>query len=235
MHLTASTIPIKFVQGESFSLSVILPDNLPEDYTITKVWIESEQTNKLYLDLERQSDTEYLVYLSPESTNNLSGNIKARVAIKSEEFGIKKSNIFTLISLKSDSYNLDIIYNTGIDAVLYLEYSDYILEASPQIASLVKGENGLDNYEIAVEEGFVGTRSEWLDSMKNGLINSNTEEFIFSTPLTEWIVNHNRGYYPNVIILDLFNRISIAEVIYSTINQIRVLFSSEQTGKVIIN
>lgn len=166
MHLTASTIPIKFVQGESFSLSVILPDNLPEDYTITKVWIEGEQTNKLYLDSEKQSNTEYKVYLSPESTNNLSGNIKARVAIKSEEFGIKKSNTFTLISLKSDSYNLGSIYNDGIDAILYLEYSNYVLEVSPQISSLVKGDKGLSAYEVAVQNGFVGTELEWLESLK---------------------------------------------------------------------
>lgn len=30
----------------------------------------------------------------------------------------------------------------------------------------IKGENGLSTYELAVKNGFVGTESEWLESLK---------------------------------------------------------------------
>ena len=60
-------------------------------------------------------------------------------------------------------------------------------------------------------------------------------EYEFNTPSSEWTVNHNKGYYPSVIVLDMFRRVAIAEIEHMSKNQVRILLSSNQIGKVIIN
>ena len=59
--------------------------------------------------------------------------------------------------------------------------------------------------------------------------------FDFLSPQNMWIVNHNKGYYPNVIVIDIFNKVVLAEIEHSSLNQARIYFSSNQIGKVIIN
>jgi hypothetical protein len=62
-----------------------------------------------------------------------------------------------------------------------------------------------------------------------------SETFTISTPSNEWIVNHNRGYIPSVIVMNLFDRAVISEVHHVSNNQVRIYLSSEQVGKVVIN
>lgn len=174
MNLTTSTIPIKFIQGESFTLSVIIPQDFIDNFIIEQVWIEGERKNQIYIELEKISDLEYKGFLSPLYTNNLSKNIKARISIKSPSFGIKKSNLFILICDYSNSENLENIYNSGIDVILHLNYNNNSLEISPQLLSLVKGDTGPSPYDLALENGFVGTLDQWLDSLKTNTIQWNS-------------------------------------------------------------
>lgn len=119
------------------------------------------------------------------------------------------------------------------------------------------GQTGLSVYELAVQNGFIGTEVEWLASLKglsayevaviNGFIGSEADwvstiqsnnavvEYLITTASSTWTINHNLGYYPNIRVLDLFNRVVIAEVEYRSINQVIIYFSSEQTGKVLVN
>ena len=60
-------------------------------------------------------------------------------------------------------------------------------------------------------------------------------EFAIETPSYEWIINHNKGYYPSVVILNIVNNEMMAEVQYSSLNQCIIRFSSNQVGKVIVN
>jgi hypothetical protein len=60
-------------------------------------------------------------------------------------------------------------------------------------------------------------------------------EFDFNSPSDMWIVNHNKGYYPSVIVLNIFGKVVLAEIEHISTNQVRLYFSSNQTGKVIIN
>ena len=59
--------------------------------------------------------------------------------------------------------------------------------------------------------------------------------FIQATPSSVWTYNHNKGYYPSVFVLDLFNRVVNVEIIHSSINQITIIFNIPYTGKIIIN
>lgn len=52
---------------------------------------------------------------------------------------------------------------------------------------------------------------------------------------TEVLVNHSFGVYPAVQVVDSgFNDI-ICEIIHDSINTLRVVFTTAQTGKVILN
>ena len=62
-----------------------------------------------------------------------------------------------------------------------------------------------------------------------------SEEYVISSPSSLWTINHNRGYYPNIVVLDIFNKIAIVEVEHLSLNQVRIYFSSDQVGKVIVN
>jgi hypothetical protein len=60
-------------------------------------------------------------------------------------------------------------------------------------------------------------------------------EFEINSPDTIWTVNHNKGYYPTVVVIDIFNRELITEVEHVSVNQVKIYFSALKVGKVIIN
>lgn len=70
--------------------------------------------------------------------------------------------------------------------------------------------------------------------MKLGKIVNKAATYIIEEPLNIWTIDHNLGYYPEVVVMDMFNRIILVEVEYSSLNQIRVYLSSPQIGKVLI-
>lgn len=55
-------------------------------------------------------------------------------------------------------------------------------KASLKGAGALKGETGESAYEIAVQNGFVGTEKEWLESLKGGDAPSDID---WSTPSSE--------------------------------------------------
>jgi hypothetical protein len=53
-----------------------------------------------------------------------------------------------------------------------------------------------------------------------------------SVPATEWIVNHNFGFYPQAeVFIDGGTRI-VGDVLNQSLNQLRVYFSQPSTGRV---
>jgi hypothetical protein len=53
-----------------------------------------------------------------------------------------------------------------------------------------------------------------------------------SVPATEWIVNHNFGFYPQAeVFIDGGTRI-VGDVLNQSLNQLRVYFSQPNTGRV---
>lgn len=55
-------------------------------------------------------------------------------------------------------------------------------KASLKGAGALKGNDGASAYEVAVSEGFEGTRKEWLESLKGG---ADPTDIDWSTPLPE--------------------------------------------------
>lgn len=98
-----------------------------------------------------------------------------------------------------------------------------MIEVTPQSQILIE----VVNNPIAIK----GDKGEKGD---NGT-GINSLEFDFVSPQNTWIVNHNKGYYPTVLVFDIFNKVVLAEIEYSSQNQVKIYFNSAQSGKVIIN
>ena len=69
-----------------------------------------------------------------------------------------------------DIINKQYIFNVNIDGngnqTVNADIVSKQLIVSVNISKGGKGDNGLSAYEIALENGFVGTESEWLESLK---------------------------------------------------------------------
>ncbi|KJV08072.1 hypothetical protein [Methylocucumis oryzae] len=90
------------------------------------------------------------------------------------------------------------------------------------------GDTGKSAYEIAVDNGFLGTEQEWLSSL-NG---SSGGQFLYtqSTSSDIWVVNHNLGRRPNVQVTNLGGMQIIAEVQHISINQVTIYFDTPMAG-----
>lgn len=52
-----------------------------------------------------------------------------------------------------------------------------------------------------------------------------------SVPASEWVINHNLGFIPNITVLDTLGRIVIGEVTHPTVAQAVLTFSAAFSGK----
>ena len=53
-----------------------------------------------------------------------------------------------------------------------------------------------------------------------------------SSPVDEWVVNHNLGYRPVIEVLSPGGIVVMADVVHTSVNQVRINFTSPQTGTV---
>lgn len=100
--------------------------------------------------------------------------------------------------------------------------------------SVITGLEGKSAYDVAVDNGFVGTESEWLESLVG---NGSDANFVFeqSIPSRSWLINHNLGKYPSIMIIDSSGNHVVGDSKYISKSQIILEFSSEFSGKVYLN
>lgn len=92
-----------------------------------------------------------------------------------------------------------------------------------------QGTAGLTAYQIAVNNGFVGTESEWLASLQ-GVPGAQVFIHSQSTPASVWTINHNLGEFPNVYVLDTAGDECEGDVDNPTVNQTVITFSASFAG-----
>lgn len=63
----------------------------------------------------------------------------------------------------------------------------------------IDGAEGLSAYQVAVNNGFVGTESEWIMSLQGSVIRFTYSQAI---PSDVWVINHNLGHIPIVTVFD---------------------------------
>jgi hypothetical protein len=99
-----------------------------------------------------------------------------------------------------------------------------------------KGEDGKSAYQIALDNGFIGSETEWLASLKgekgdNGTTFTHTQ----IQASTEWIVVHNLNKKPSVTIVDSSGSIIYSDVAYDSLNQVTIKFNVAMSGEVYFN
>lgn len=107
-----------------------------------------------------------------------------------------------------------------------------LLTAPPQVVRLVmatqrglSGYDGLSAYEIAVQNGFVGTEQDWLAT-----ISSSTTFTHSFTDATSTFVIHNLGYKPLVQIFDNGGQSVTASITHANNSRFDISFTPPLTG-----
>jgi len=112
--------------------------------------------------------------------------------------------------------------------------SDFDLIASGESPLYVgpPGPAGLSAYEVAVQNGFIGTEEEWLASLSSGGVRPYTT-WDQTTPATEWVVVHNLGYNPGgVAVVNSANEKVWAPFRYVDNNTLIITMSAAMSGTV---
>lgn len=102
----------------------------------------------------------------------------------------------------------------------------------PLVVEIEKpGPAGPSAYEIAVEEGFVGTPSQWLESLRGPQGISDDYVFEQTSPSATWVVTHNLGRYPTgFTVIDSTGQVVGTEIVHDSVNQFRSLSDGAISG-----
>jgi hypothetical protein len=121
---------------------------------------------------------------------------------------------------------------------------NYKVTAVPPVASKMTASGlfpqiGLSAYQIAVQNGFVGTEAAWLLSLKgsDGIAGPAGGSHVHTqaVPAAVWLVNHNLGFFPNVTVVDSAESKVVGDVEYSDSNNLIISFSGAFSGKAYIS
>ena len=107
----------------------------------------------------------------------------------------------------------------------------------------IPGPTGISAYQSAVANGFTGTEAEWVESLEGpmgppGDIGALSFRFVQDVPAAEWVVTHDLGFWPNVSVVANFGaglENVVADIVWDTLNVIRVGFDLPLTGEVFLS
>lgn len=94
------------------------------------------------------------------------------------------------------------------------------------------GARGKSAYETWLEQGNVGSESDFLDSLKVTDANYVHDQI---SSAKEWRIIHSLGKYPSVTIVDSGGNVVVGEVHYVSINEVIIRFTFEFSGKAYLN
>lgn len=112
----------------------------------------------------------FYIYMLSKDTFCLNGNYPISVAINTAELGVLKKNLVGNLAVVKTNTKMNLPVETQIITATYnftVNPNGIIVdEFLATIAKGEKGDDGISAYEVAVENGFVGTETEWLESLK---------------------------------------------------------------------
>jgi hypothetical protein len=103
--------------------------------------------------------------LSSNDTARLSGSVNVSLSLDDSVLGVLKSEINTIEVKYTNAGSHNESVNTGVDISIPITISENNLVVGGATYNYVKGEKGDSAYQVAVDNGFVGTESEWLLSL----------------------------------------------------------------------
>lgn len=110
----------------------------------------------------------FYVYLLSKDTFCLNGNYPVSVAVHTEDLGVVKKNLLANLAVTKTNTKMNLPVETPvISATFNLTVDESGVIVDEYLQQIAKGEDGLSAYEVAVENGFEGTETEWLESLKS--------------------------------------------------------------------
>ena len=158
----------KVISGSSYSIGFKFPEDY-DMYRLQNLICKIGSYDSWYItDLDSTDDARILVLKVPGSvTDMFSGRHQLAIQIVDENLGslilaptdilFEKTNNFTPLPLKHD----------GIDLLISLEIKDGQFEVTYSVLKVMRG---FSAYDIALEQGFVGTKEEWLLSLRGDIL-----------------------------------------------------------------
>lgn len=95
------------------------------------------------------------------------------------------------------------------------------------------GQRGYSAYEIWLQQGNVGTVSEYLESLRGAGAASYVHDQIMAE--TEWLITHWLNKYPSVTIVDSGENLVLGDVDYIDKDTVAVRFTAPFGGKAYLN
>ncbi len=118
------------------------------------------------------------------------------------------------------------------------------------------GGQGKSAYQIAVDNGFVGTEQDWLNLLSGSIDDSSsattttyssskieqlvsdadkTYEHAQNMPSDTWIVSHGLNKYVSVTVVDSGGSMVEGTMVYDSLNQVTITFNATFSGKAYLN
>jgi hypothetical protein len=110
----------------------------------------------------------FYIYMLSKDTFCLNGNYPISVAINTAELGVLKKNLVGNLAVVKTNTKMNLPVETQIITATYnFTVNPNGIIVDEFLATIAKGEPGISAYEVAVENGFIGTETEWLESLKS--------------------------------------------------------------------
>jgi len=94
-----------------------------------------------------------------------------------------------------------------------------------------EGPVGESAYDVAVINGFIGTQTQWLASLRGA--DGDTPEFFVhnqGVPAAEWVIRHGLPFQPSASVVDSAGRTVEGDIQYVSPGLIKITFASAFSG-----
>lgn len=116
----------------------------------------------------------------------------------------------------------------------YPPESTVVTQTGPSSYTVVSnsGSAGKSAYQMAVDEGFVGTVEQWLASLVGPPGPSGQSYYHDQMSASAvWTITHNLGFYPNATVIDSAGSLQVGETEYVDLNTITITYLVPFAGK----
>ena len=154
------------IKGDTLTVGIAFASDYdPSRIEDIVVAINGKKVGRLLDDtIEATTDPRlFLLKLTSSVTRQYSGDVLFTFAVTDEELRVKHSAPIAVPFTYSPYASIDTTKSNVADITVNVEIEDAGLVANVTLATIYRGASA---YEIAVQNGFVGTELEWLESLK---------------------------------------------------------------------
>jgi hypothetical protein len=154
--------------GSSYSIGIMLPAGY-RIASLTNIICKIGDSYSWHLDADMVTLDERTVMLSvgADVTSALNGRLRLEIQIIDDTLGSLILNPVDLIFSPTNNFTPVLAKRIGFDLLFELEIVDNYFQVKHTILRALRG---LSTFDVALENGFVGTQPEWLLSLRGDIL-----------------------------------------------------------------